>query len=234
VDRVTRKELKRDRFAVEIGHTVTLFEEHQKEIVRYGAIGLVVVLLGIGYWIHRGHEHAAAQQQLGQAILAQEAPAGAGTSATGGLVFPSEEVKQRAVTKDFTQIRTEHSGTVEATIATYYLGSIQADAGNFAEAAKSFQEVAEHGDSKFSSLAKLSLAQIDFSTGRGAEGEKILRDLMDHPTLFVSKAQASISLARYVAKTNPAEALKLLEPLKTETGVVSQEVLNLMNQLPVQ
>ena len=234
MDRITRKELKRDRFAVEFGHTVSLFEEHQKEILRYGAIGLAAILLGIGYWIHRGHEHVAVEQQLGQAILAQEAPAGQGASTTGGLVFPSEEVKQREVTKDFTQIRSEHPGTAEAAIAGYYLGAIQADAGNLSEAAKTFQDVAEHGNAQFSSLAKLSLAQIDFSTGRNAEGEKVLRDLMDHPTVFVSKAQATISLARYVARKNPAAARKLLEPLKTETGAVSQEVVTLLSQLPVQ
>jgi hypothetical protein len=57
---------------------------------------------------------------------------------------------------------------------------------------------------------------------------------MDHPTVFVSKAQATISLARYVARKNPAAARKLLEPLKTETGAVSQEVVTLLSQLPVQ
>ena len=50
MDRVTRKELKTDKFALEVGHTVSLFEEHQKEVIRYGAIGLVAIALGLGYW----------------------------------------------------------------------------------------------------------------------------------------------------------------------------------------
>jgi predicted negative regulator of RcsB-dependent stress response len=234
VDRVTRKELKTDKFALEVGHTVSLFEEHQKEVIRYGAIGLVAIALGLGYWIYRGREHRALEQQLAAAILAQEAPAGPGSSATGGLVFPSEEAKLKAVTKDFTEIQTQHPGTGEAAIAGYYLGASQADAGNLSQAEKTFQEVADHGDKQYASLANLSLAQIYFSTGRDAQGEKILRTLMDHPTMFVSKAQATMSLARYLAKKNPAEARKLLKALVPETGTVSEEALTLLGQIGTQ
>ena len=35
VARITRKELKSDKFALEVEHTVTFFEEHQKELIRY-------------------------------------------------------------------------------------------------------------------------------------------------------------------------------------------------------
>jgi hypothetical protein len=111
------------------------------------------------------------------------------------------------------------------------LGAVQADAGDLTAAEKTFQDAAEHGDAKFSSLAKLSLAQVYFSTGRDAEGEKTLRELMDHPTVFVSKEQATFSLARYLAKKNPAEATKLLKPLVAQTGAVSREALTMLHDL---
>jgi hypothetical protein len=38
VARITRKELKSDKFALEIGHTVTFFEDHQKVLIRYGGL----------------------------------------------------------------------------------------------------------------------------------------------------------------------------------------------------
>ena len=40
MSRITRKELKTDKFALEIGHTVTFFEEHRQEIIRYGGVAL--------------------------------------------------------------------------------------------------------------------------------------------------------------------------------------------------
>ena len=88
---------------------------------------------------------------------------------------------------------------MEAEVAQYYLGSILADQGKLAQAEKSFQEAAEKGDARYSSLAKLSLAQIYFSDGRDTQGESMLRDLMKHPTVFVSSEQATITLAKYLS-----------------------------------
>ena len=36
MSRITRKELKTDKFALEVEHTVSLFEQHRQEIIRYG------------------------------------------------------------------------------------------------------------------------------------------------------------------------------------------------------
>ena len=47
----------------------------------------------------------------------------------------------------------------------------------------------------------------------------MLRDLIAHPTIFVSKEQATITLARYLAPKKPAEARKLLDPLRAEPGI---------------
>ena len=82
-----------------------------------------------------------------------------------------------------------------------------------------------------SALAKLSLAQIYFGDGRDAQGEKTLRELIDNPTDFVSKEQATISLARFLAPKKPAEARKLLEPLRSQPGAVSQVALSLIGEL---
>ncbi len=57
---------------------------------------------------------------------------------------------------------------------------------------------------------------------------------MDHPTTLVSKEQATITLARYLMIKRPAEARKLLDPLKTVGGPVGQLVLSLYGQLPPQ
>ena len=64
------------------------------------------------------------------------------------------------------------------------------------------------------------------------QGEKLLRDLMAHPTLFVSKEQAAIALARALIATKPDEARKLLDPLRTEGSSVGQVALTLYGQLP--
>jgi predicted negative regulator of RcsB-dependent stress response len=232
VARITRKELKSDKFALEIGHTVTFFEHHQKELVRYGAVAVVVVLLIVGFGAYRRNQHAAREAALAQAIRVQEAPVG--QSGNGGLAFPSEDAKHQAALKAFTDLQAKYPGSAEGEIAQYYLGSINADQGKLAEAEKLYLDVSQRGDDKYASLSKLSLAQIYFADGRDTQGEKTLRDLMASPTIFVSKEQATIVLARYLAPKKPAEARKLLDPLRTAPGGVSQAALTLIGELPSQ
>jgi predicted negative regulator of RcsB-dependent stress response len=230
VSRITRKELKTDKFALEVEHTVTLFEQHRNEIVRYGAIALAAAALIAGYVIYSRSQHAVRQEALAKAIEVQEAPVG--SSGTGGLAFPTQEAKDAAATRAFTDLRNKYSGSAEGEIAAYYLASIQADQGNMAQAEKSFQEVSNHAEARYASLAKLALAQIYFSDGRNAQGEALLRDLIKNPTVFVSSDLATVTLAKhYMAINNNAEAKKLLDPLRTKPGA-SQIAVTLLGQLP--
>lgn len=235
--RITRKQLKTDKFAVEVGYTVDYFAEHRKDIVRYGAIAVAIVLIGVAFYFYRKHEHAIREQALAGAIQVQEAPVVLPNSPTqppGPISFPSEDAKRKEATKVFTTIATKYSGSDEGLIAEYYLGAIAADSGKMGEAEKFFKEAANGGDKNYASLAKLSLAQIYFAGGRPAEGEKLLRGLMDHPTDLVTKEQATFALARGIAPTKPAEARKLLEPLRTDAGTVSQLAISALSELPGQ
>jgi predicted negative regulator of RcsB-dependent stress response len=232
VARITRKELKSDKFALEIGHTVTFFEDHQKELIRYGAIAVAVVLMIIGFAAYQRNRHAEREVALGEAIRIQEAPVG--QSGNGGLSFPSEDAKTQASLKAFTDLQTKYSGSAEGEIAQYYLGSIKADQGKLAEAEKLFLDVSQKGDDKYASLAKLSLSQIYFADGRDTQGEKTLRDLIASPTIFVSKEQATLVLARYLIPKKPAEARKLLDPLRTQSSAVSTAAITLIGELPPQ
>jgi predicted negative regulator of RcsB-dependent stress response len=232
VARITRKELKSDKFALEIGHTVTFFEDHQKELIRYGAIVVGVVLLIIGIGAYQRNQQAAREAALGVAIRVQETSVG--QSANGAPAFPSEDAKTQASLKAFTDLHDKYPGSAEGEIAQYYMGSIKADQGKLAEAEKLFLDVAQKGDDKYASLAKLSLAQIYFADGRDTQGEKTLRDLMASPTIFVSKEQATMVLARYLMTKKPAEARKLLDPLRTQSAAVSQAALTLLGEMPPQ
>jgi len=233
VARITRKELKSDKFAQEVGLTVTFFEEHQKDVVRYGGIGVAVALLIVGFVIYQQHEHAARQQELAQAIRVQETAVTA-VAVSGQQTFQSQEAKDQAAIKAFADLESKHSGSSEAQIAGYYLGAIHADEGKLAEAEKNFLDVATHGDKNYSSLAKLSLAEIYFTDGRFDQGEKTLRDLMAHPTVFVSKEQAAVALARHLIGRNDAEARKLLAPVRDEKSPVATIAQQMYSQLPPQ
>ena len=231
--RITRKELKTDKFALDVGLTVTFFEDHRKEITRYGAVALVVVLLIIGYSIYSRRQHGVRQDALARAIQVQESPIGPPTPGVN-FNFPTQDSKDQAALQAFADLEARFPGTTEADIAEYYLGAIKADQGKLAEAEVRFKNVVDKGDARYASLAKLSLAPIYFADGRADQGEKVLRDLMDRPTIYVSKEQATLALARALVAKRPAEARKLLDPLRSQRGTVGQVALSILGELPPQ
>ena len=230
MSRITRKELKSDKFALEVEYSITFFEEHQKEITRYATIGLAVVVLVFGYTVYARREHSNREGALAAAIRVQEAPVGA--PGNGGLAFPNQEEKDKETLRVFSDLQAKYSGSSEGEIAGYYLGAIKADQGKLADAEKNFKQVADKADARYASLAKMSLAQIYFADGRIDQGESVMRDLMANPTPFVSSEQASITLAKFLAAKKPAEARKLLEPLRTVPGAIGQAAITAYAELP--
>ncbi|MEO7653628.1 MAG: tetratricopeptide repeat protein [Bryobacteraceae bacterium] len=237
MDRVTRNKLKTDKFAVEVEHTVEYVAEHRKQVTIYGAIAVAVAIVAAGIWYYRGEQHSTRQKDLAEAMEKQNAPVmpapPAGTVAPPRY-FTTQALKNTEVSKAFSAVRAKHAGSTEAVIAASYLGAIAADEGKLPEAEKYFQAAIADGDANYGSIAKLSLSQILVATGRVPEAEKLLRSLADNPTLFVSKEQATIALARAIGTTKPAEARKLLEPLRATPGAVSQAAITALNQLPGQ
>jgi predicted negative regulator of RcsB-dependent stress response len=233
VARITRKELKTDKFALEIEHGFTFFEEHQKEILRFGGVALAVVALGLGIRFYQGRQHGVREAALSRAIQVQETGVGPITPGAAAT-FPTQQVKDEAAVKTFAELKKNYPGSEQAEIAEYYLGAIHSDQGDLAGAEKSFQEVAQKGDAKYASLAKLSLAQVYFAEGKPDQAQKVLQDLMSHPTVFVSADQCSITLARGLMATKPAEARKILDGLRNRPGSVGQVALSLYGEIPPQ
>jgi tetratricopeptide (TPR) repeat protein len=234
VDRVTRSKLKTDRFAVEVEHSVEFVSEHRKQVFQYGAAAVALVLVAAGIWYYRDRQHTARQEELAAAMDIMQAPV-APTGPPGQVFYTTDALKNAAAVKAFKPIYDKYSGTDEGAVAASYLGAISMDEGKLTEAEKYFQRAADSGDKNLASMAKLSLAQVYLSAGRQADAEKLLRSVYDgKPTAFVSKEQAAIALARAISTTKPAEARKLLEPLRTERPAVSQAAITLLSQLPPQ
>src|SRR5207237_5889490 len=135
-----------DKFALEVEHGLTFFEEHRKEIVRYGGVVLAVVAIGLGIRLYQGRQHSLREAALAKAIQVQVTGVGPITPGAAAT-FPTQQVKDEAAVKAFSDVKKSYSGD-EAEIAEYYLGAIRSDQGNLAEAEKSFLEVSQKGDEK--------------------------------------------------------------------------------------
>jgi hypothetical protein len=194
VARITRKELKSDKFAQEVGLTVTFFEEHQKDVVRYGGIGVAVILLIGGFFIYQRHEHAARQEALAQAIRVQETPVANVAVPTGRQTFPTQDAKDQAAIRAFADLESKYSGSDEAQIADITSAPSIPTRESWPTPRRTFSTWPTTA-TRTTSLAKIRWPRSTFPTA-GRPGREILRDLMAQPTVFVSKDQAAIALAK--------------------------------------
>ena len=231
MDRLTRKELKSDRFAIEVQHGVEYVNEHRRLLVRWGSIAAGVLIIVLTVYLYRQHQHSVRQELLANAFKIQNAAVGqAGNEFM--QTYPTQAEKDKASVKAFTDVAVKYPGTEEGEIAEYFLAASAADKGNMQEAERRFRLVVDSGNAAYASLAKLALAQIYQSQGKGAEGEKLIRSVMDKPTVLVSKEQATIALARLIAPAKPQEARKLLEPLRAnERSAVSRAALTALSDI---
>lgn len=234
MNKVTRRELKQDRFALEVEHSVEYVSGHRGQFVKWGGVGLAAALLVFGVIWYRSYQHQARSELLSVAIQDQNATVGPPQSEYA-TTYPSQADKDKAVADAFSAVVSKYPGSDEAMIAEFYLASQAGEKGDLAQAQKRFQTVVDSGPKDYASLAKLALAQILQSQGKSADGEKLVRSVIENPTTLVSKEQATIALARLVAPTNPQEARKLLEPLRaSERSPVSRAALTAISDLPKQ
>ncbi len=232
MDKVTRKDLKSDRFVLEVQHGVEYVSDHRQLLIRWGSIAGGVLILLFGYYLYSQHQHGVRQEKLAAALHLQNASVGPGGNELDPS-FSSQAEKDKAVVKAFTEIAVQYPGTDEGIVAEYYLGTNSADEGKFPEAEKHFKEVVDSGKKEYAALAKMSLAQVYQSEGKLPEAQNLLKSLIDKPTVLVSKEEATVALAHVVAASNPQEARKLLEPLRANpSSPVSRAALTALSDIP--
>ena len=138
--KLTRKELKSDRFQLEVQHGVTFVAHHQRQLIRWGGVAAAVLIVGFGIYFYTSHEATVRGEALHQALLINNAPVGAPANEYQ-IGFPTQAEHDKAAEKAFKDLAAKYPGTQEALIAEYYLGISAADQGNSADAEKRFKTV---------------------------------------------------------------------------------------------
>lgn len=230
-DHLSRKELKQDNVALKVEETAHFLVTHRPLVIRIAIAVVAVLVIGLGSWFFISSRHDAREQALAAALALQSAPVGA-PPANGGPNFPSDAAKSDAIRKAFNQIVTQDGGSEEANAAEYFLAGMDVSESKLDEALKKYDQVISGAGSDYASLAKLGKAQVLFSLSRTADAQTVLKDLIANPTAMVSKEQASITLAKGIAATQPEEARKLLLPIAGQASDIGQAAVTAMAELP--
>jgi len=236
VDKLTRKELKSDKFALEVQHSVEFVSQHRQQMIRLAAPAVAVVLIVIGVLWYRSYQHNARQEMLHSAMQVQNSTVGSSQSQNQNIVsFPTQEARKTAVVKAWRDLLAKYPGTEEGAIAEFFLGTTAADDGNLPEAVKHFQAAIDSGSASYASEAKLALAQVYAAQGKLNDGVKLIQSVVDHPTVMVSKDAAILALADLIKTSDPKRAKQLVDPLRTSTrSAVSKAAITMEGSLSQQ
>jgi predicted negative regulator of RcsB-dependent stress response len=220
VDKEHRKELKTDALVEGVGEATHYVASHQKQVFLYAGIAVVVAALAAGGWWWMNEKKVERQLALGEAMrTAQDSTA-------------RNAEQEKKVLASFDKVSSQFSGTQEGNTAKYMTAMLDVERGDVAAGEKKLREIMNGGDKETSSLAKYAVAELVWSQGNINEAEKLFRDLVAAPTYLMPKEQATLQLARILAKTKPDEARKLLEPLRSARSPISAPALQILGTLP--
>lgn len=218
-----RRQLKHDRFAETVSGTAadtfSWASEHVRDLVIYIVLGVVIVggIFGGFYWYEQRQD--AANTALGKAIEIYQRPLRpAGTPAMPGIdTFTSTAERAEAARREFSAVASKYRFNGAGRLAGYFVGLTYRDEGKYSDAEAALKKSADSSDKDVAGLAKYALAQLYQSTNRQADAIKVLKDLIDHPSISVTKFNAQSELADlYAGNKQNAEAVKIYTQIKSE------------------
>jgi predicted negative regulator of RcsB-dependent stress response len=214
----TRHQLKEDQFRTTAKETYSWAVEHRGKLVYGVAAAAAALAIAAGGWLYIQQQDEAAGVALGHALQVYQAPVNSAGQPPAPEVtsFTSTVDRAKAARVEFGKVAEKYAHTRSAEIARYFMGLSDQEAGNAAAAEKELKEVTDSGPADLAALAKLALAALYRNQGKDAQAVPIYKDLIEHPTNTVSKAQTQLALASVYEAKQPQDARTLYKQVQTE------------------
>jgi TolA-binding protein len=219
----TRHQLKQDRFSkvtlAAAEKTVHWSEEHQSKLIAAVIAVIVIGAIAFGGWYYVNTQDEKASAELSTAVRTFETqvrPAGV-PAQPGTDSFASSQERATAARKQFQAIVDKYPHTHTADMARYFVGLTSAQLNDNAAAERSLQEVAGSSNSDLAALGKFALASVYRAENKDTQAIDLYKQLIDKPTLVVSKATAQLELAGfYESKQKLDDAKKIYAQVEKE------------------
>ncbi len=227
----TRHQLKQDAFSrvtIEAAEKTAHWSlEHKNTLTIAGIAVALVAAVVVGGWYYLSMQDQKASFDLSVAVRTLDTPLRpAGTPAQpDSPSFASVKERADAAKKEFQAILDKYPHTRTADMARYFLGVTSENAGNNAAAESDFKAVAATGNKELASVAKLALASIYGDTNRTKDAIALYQELINQPTMSVSKVTSQLQLAElYQDNNQPLDAKRLYEEVKKDNPAGSDAV----------
>ncbi|MCI0356149.1 MAG: tetratricopeptide repeat protein [Acidobacteria bacterium] len=214
----TRHQLKEDKLADAAKDTVHWAVAHRGKLIASGTMVGILLVAGLGGWAFLRHRDTQASVALGAAMRTYNTPLRSAESPAppGVPSFTSAKERAQAAQKEFLDIGSRYSYTRNAEVARYMAGLVSVDLGDVAAAERELKAIAGSHNRDLAPLAKMALASLYRSQKREADAVKLYKELIDQPARTVPKSMAQLELATMYEASQPAEAMRIYQQIKTE------------------
>jgi len=219
----TRHQLKEDRFSKATlqaaEKTVHWTQEHQGKLIAAAVAAIVIAAIALGGWYYVNSQDEKASHDFAAAVRTFDTPVRpAGVPEQPGFSsFESSQARATAARKQFQAIADNYPSTHTGKMARYFVGLTAAQLGDNSAAEHNLQDAAGSSDAELASLGKFALASVYDAEKKDAQAVDLYRQLIDKPTMSVSKLTAQFELASfYEAHQKPDEAKKVYEQIEKE------------------
>lgn len=215
---ISRKELKKDEFRDTLSQGANAVLSHRSLSIYILAAAIVVALGFFGWRTYTERQSVKASAAFDDAQKVFDAPVlGPGDSPTPGEpTYTDEKTKFSQASSRFADVAAKYPRTHPGQLALFYEALSQEKLENDAQAKKLLQSVIDAGNEEFAATAKLELAKLDDRAGQPDEAVKLFQDLIAKPTILVPKPVSMLALADHYSVSNPAEAAKFFNQIKSE------------------
>ena len=214
-DRLSRKEIKHDKFVDEMETAYEVARKNVRWIVAavVGIVVLIGVIVGVSLWL--ASQERKAQLRLAEAIEILDTPLGQ-PSPTGS--YQNEQEKLDKAEPILREILDDYSGRDAADVAGLYLARLEAGRGEVEPAIEKVRKfVDSHPEHVLAQSARISLYDLRLSKG---ESQEVIADLEKEISGTDSPLPTDISLAilarAYEAGNQPEESRQAWQRLLNE------------------
>ena len=224
---ISRKELKTDQVQEALSHSAEAVLTHKKMLISVGIVAALIIGAIFGWRFYAQRQSLKASAGFSAAMQIFEAPVLApGTPPQPNVPSYSDASKkyQDALVK-FEGVANQYPRTHAGELARYYTGLCYEKLGKNTDAVKWLSGLENSSNADFSALARFELAQIDDREGKSAQAVMLYNELMANPSVLVPRPVVMLALAEHYVQSDPAQAAKLYNQIKTEypdTGAADQ------------
>jgi predicted negative regulator of RcsB-dependent stress response len=215
---ISRKELKKDEIRETLSHGAEAIASHQRDLWIYGGIAVLVVLAVLGWRYYTQTQTTKASAALADAMKVYQARirTAAEPAQPDEVTYVDEKNKYSDAVKKFTDVANRYSRTRPGQLARYYAALSLEKLARYDEAENDLKSLESSRDESLSALARFKLAQVYDEAGKGSQAVQLYEDLTTKPSLFVPKPIVLLALADHYSGSDPTQAAKLYNQIKTE------------------